>query len=254
MIDALIGPYSNQNERDSWRALLQSGDIDSRVVDIEVPHKSSASSMSGVGGLALDKGTPLGIVDDINKVMAKSGFSKKIDKKKMTVAEAKPIIEENEAEKLLEDYDVIKEAIKSTEESGIVFIDEIDKLVNNGDYRGADASSEGVQRDLLPLIEGSTISTKHGNVNTDFILFICSGAFHSVKPADLLAELQGRLPIRVALKGLSEDDLYRILTEPVTNLIQQQIELLKSENVKLIFTEKAIRLIAKVAYEVSGML
>jgi ATP-dependent HslUV protease ATP-binding subunit HslU len=134
--------------------------------------------------------------------------------------------------------------------SGIVFIDEIDKLISSGDYRGADASSEGVQRDLLPLIEGSTISTKHGNVNTDFILFIASGAFHAAKPSDLLAELQGRLPIRVTLKGLSQEDLYKILTEPVTNLIRQQVEMIKSESVDLSFTDEAIREIAKVAYEV----
>ena len=124
---------------------------------------------------------------------------------------------------MLQDYDVIKEAIQVAEESGIVFIDEIDKLVNSSDYKGADASSEGVQRDLLPIIEGSSISTKHGNVNTDFMLFICSGAFHSSKPSDLLAELQGRLPIRVNLKGLTEEDLLRILTEPEMSLIKQQV-------------------------------
>jgi len=150
---------------------------------------------------------------------------------------------------MLDDYDIPKEAIASVEESGIVFIDEIDKLVSSGDYRGADASSEGVQRDLLPLIEGSTISTKHGNVNTDFILFIASGAFHSAKPSDLLAELQGRLPIRVTLKGLTQDDLYRILTEPVTNLIRQQVEMMQSEKVQLSFTDAAIREIARVAHE-----
>ena len=150
---------------------------------------------------------------------------------------------------MLDDYDIPKEAIASVEESGIVFIDEIDKLVSSGDYRGADASSEGVQRDLLPLIEGSTISTKHGNVNTDFILFIASGAFHSSKPSDLLAELQGRLPIRVTLKGLSQEDLYRILTEPVTNLIRQQVEMMHSEKVELSFTDGAIREIARVAHE-----
>mmetsp|Transcript_26426 Transcript_26426/g.59309 ORF Transcript_26426/g.59309 Transcript_26426/m.59309 type:complete len:459 (+) Transcript_26426:180-1556(+) len=130
----------------------------------------------------------------------------------------------------------------------IVFIDEIDKIVSSGDYRGADASSEGVQRDLLPLIEGSSISTKHGNVNTDFILFIASGAFHTSKPSDLLAELQGRLPIRVTLKGLTEEDMYRILTEPVTNLIRQQVELMKSEKVDLVFEDLAIREIARVAF------
>ena len=130
----------------------------------------------------------------------------------MLLKDARPIIEEMELDKLLDMGDIKKEAIQAVEDSGIVFIDEIDKICSSGDYRGADASAEGVQRDLLPLIEGSTITTKHGNVNTDFILFIASGAFHSCKPSDLLAELQGRLPIRVELKGLTEDDLYRILT------------------------------------------
>jgi ATP-dependent HslUV protease ATP-binding subunit HslU len=151
---------------------------------------------------------------------------------------------------VLGDIDIKKLAITSVEQNGIVFIDEIDKIVSSGDYKGADASSEGVQRDLLPIIEGSTITTKHGNVNTDFILFIASGAFHSAKPSDLLAELQGRLPIRVNLKGLTEDDMYRILTEPVTNLIRQQVEMLKAENVSLTFTSEAIREMAHVAFEV----
>jgi ATP-dependent HslUV protease ATP-binding subunit HslU len=188
-------------------------------------------------------------MDEFSKV-AKFGSSKKMEKKKMTVAEARPVLEDMRGEALLEGYDIVKDAIKAVEENGIVFIDEIDKLVSHGDYRGAEASSEGVQRDLLPIIEGSTISTKHGNVNTDFILFIASGAFHSVKPSDLLAELQGRLPIRVTLKGLTEEDLYRILTEPATNLIHQQMELMKAENVEIRFTEGAVREIARVAYEV----
>jgi len=139
------------------------------------------------------------------------------------------------------------------ENDGIVFIDEIDKLCKPKDsfYHGADASSEGVQRDLLPIIEGCSINTKHGTVNTDKILFICSGAFHSCKPSDLLAELQGRLPIRVELKGLSEQDLYRILTEPETNLLLQQRELLKTEGLDVTFDDSAIREIARVAAEVN---
>jgi ATP-dependent HslUV protease ATP-binding subunit HslU len=147
----------------------------------------------------------------------------KSERRKVTVADARELLMEAELEKLIGEVDVKKEAIMSVEQNGIVFIDEIDKICSSGDYRGADASSEGVQRDLLPIIEGSTISTKHGNVNTDFILFIASGAFHSAKPSDLLAELQGRLPIRVNLKGLTEEDMYRILTEPVSNLIRQQV-------------------------------
>jgi len=142
-----------------------------------------------------------------------------------------------------------KESITAVEESGIVFIDEIDKICSSKDYmsKSADASAEGVQRDLLPLIEGTTISTKYGNVNTDYILFVASGAFHAVKPSDMLPELQGRLPIRVELNGLTEDDLYKILTEPVANLLRQQIELIKTEGVTLTFEDDAIREIARMA-------
>lgn len=147
----------------------------------------------------------------------------------------------------MEKRDVVSEAITSAEECGIVFIDEIDKLVKGSDYNGADASSEGVQRDLLPIIEGSTVNTKHGNVSTEYILFVCAGAFSSSKPSDLLAELQGRLPIRVNLKGLSEEDLYKILTEPELSLIKQQSELLKAEDVELVFTDCALKEIARVA-------
>jgi ATP-dependent HslUV protease ATP-binding subunit HslU len=177
--------------------------------------------------------------------------TKKTEKKQMYIKDARIALEEAESDKILEDYDIVKEAITSVEESGIVFIDEIDKLVSGGDYRGADASSEGVQRDLLPIIEGSTVSTKHGNVNTEFILFVCSGAFHHAKPSDLLAELQGRLPIRVYVKALTEEDMYKILTEPVSNLIRQQLELMASEDFTLTFTDSAIREIARVSFEVN---
>jgi len=212
-------------------------------VDMEVPVKQSGNE-KGIGSTIFDfSNNP-----DFARVLAGGKPKKGPNKKKMKIGQARPILEDLEAEKMLEDMDITKEAISSVEESGIVFIDEIDKIVSSGDYRGADASSEGVQRDLLPLIEGSSISTKHGNVNTEFILFIASGAFHSAKPSDLLAELQGRLPIRVTLKGLSEDDMYRILTEPKTNLIKQQIELLKTENVELSFTDEAIKEIARVAF------
>lgn len=245
-MDALVGATVEPSQRESFRRLLRSGEIESTSIEIDLPPKGQAERP---GQISFDSSNPGFIASEIFK-MAKNSGQRKAERKKMTVAEARPILEETESERLLEDFDVVKEAITAVEESGIVFIDEIDKLVSTGDYRGADASSEGVQRDLLPLIEGSTISTKHGNINTDFILFIASGAFHSVKPSDLLAELQGRLPIRVTLRGLSQDDLYKILTEPVTNLIQQQLELLKAENVNLKFTDEAIREIARVAFEV----
>merc|ERR1711957_61174 len=165
------------------------------------------------------------------------------------VSECRPMIEEMETERLVNTDDVLKEAIDSVQQDGIVFLDEIDKICSSSDRHSADASAEGVQRDLLPLIEGSTINTKHGNVETDHILFIASGAFHSCKPSDLLAELQGRLPIRVNLKALAEEDLHRILTEPENNLIRQQVELIKTEGVELVFEEGAIKEIAKVAHE-----
>jgi len=167
----------------------------------------------------------------------------------MTVKEARQVILDIELERLLENIDLKKEAIASVEESGIVFIDEIDKICSSRDYlqKSADASAEGVQRDLLPLIEGTTISTKYGNVNTDYILFIASGAFHAVKPSDMLPELQGRLPIRVELNALTEEDLFKILTEPVANLIRQQVQLIQTEGVTLCFQEDATREIARMA-------
>merc|ERR1711865_484612 len=177
--------------------------------------------------------------------------NKKAEKRKMPISEARPLIEEIELEKLMDMQDVTREAVQAVEENGIVFIDEIDKICNSSDHRGADASAEGVQRDLLPIIEGSVVSTKHGNVDTSHILFVCSGAFHSCSPSDLMAELQGRLPIRVELQGLTEGDLYRILTEPVTNIIRQHSALLATENVELNFEDEEIKEIARVAAEVN---
>jgi len=251
ILQCLVGPNTDDRTRESFRSQLKKGDCDDILIDIEIPPKSSPG---GNGAISFDMNNAGTIANEIFKIakggnMPGQGGKGKRELKKMKISEARPLIEEHEAEKMLEDYDVPKEAIATVEDSGIVFIDEIDKIVSSGDYRGADASSEGVQRDLLPLIEGSTISTKHGNVNTDFILFIASGAFHSAKPSDLLAELQGRLPIRVTLNGLTEDDLYRILTEPVTNLIRQQVELIKTEKCHLEFSEGAIREIARVAFQ-----
>jgi len=243
LIVMLASAQVEQRGKGSILELLRKGELDDVEVDMEVPVKQSGNE-KGIGSTIFDfSNNP-----DFARVLAGGKPKKGPNKKKMKIGQARPILEDLEAEKMLEDMDITKEAISSVEESGIVFIDEIDKIVSSGDYRGADASSEGVQRDLLPLIEGSSISTKHGNVNTEFILFIASGAFHSAKPSDLLAELQGRLPIRVTLKGLSEDDMYRILTEPKTNLIKQQIELLKTENVELSFTDEAIKEIARVAF------
>ena len=181
------------------------------------------------------------------------GGKRPTEKRTMKVGECRPLLEEAEFERLITAEAVLKAAITAVEQDGIVFIDEIDKIVSSSDSRsgGVDASAEGVQRDLLPIIEGCSVSTKHGNVNTDHILFICSGAFHSCKPSDMLAELQGRLPIRVELRGLSREDLYRILTEPEHSLLKQQQALMATEGVGLTFEDDAVREVASVAHEVN---
>ncbi|CAM9374387.1 unnamed protein product, partial [Ectocarpus fasciculatus] len=243
ILDALV---TNSSDRENFRGLLRDNALENQLIDIDLPEKRKKNPLEDIlnNGVTALTGV-LGKVEQIRPSNAKRrNYSVK-------VSEARELLMENEIEQLLEKFDVHKEAIEAVEQSGIVFLDEVDKLVSAGDKRGPDASSEGVQRDLLPIIEGSTVSTKHGNVNTDFILFIASGAFHSCTPADLLAELQGRLPIRVTLKGLTEDDLYRILTEPVSNLLLQQVELLKAENVHLSFSDDAIREIARVAAEIN---
>jgi ATP-dependent HslUV protease ATP-binding subunit HslU len=254
IVAAVAGPSADESQLRTFREMVQAGLMETTEIMIDVPHRTPGGADDRI-----DVSNPTELFRALNKVVSgKPGSGSGMGgasgngrggQKRMTVAEARAVLEETESEKQLEQFDIPKEAIANVEENGIVFFDEIDKLISGDDYRSADASSEGVQRDLLPLIEGSTISTKHGNVNTDFILFIASGAFHSAKPSDLIAELQGRLPIRVTLQGLTEEDLYRILTEPVTNLIQQQVELLKSENVNLSFTDDAVREIARVAHE-----
>lgn len=243
----LTGP--SLENREAFRQLLREGALDERSIEVELRQPNTNNVPPGM----IQVDNPISVMEVIGKFQ-KNFPKQKAESKKMSIKEARPIVEEQELEKLMENIDIKKEAITAVEESGIVFIDEIDKICSSGQYRGADASAEGVQRDLLPLIEGSTISTKHGNINTDYILFIASGAFHHCKPSDLLAELQGRLPIRVELNGLSEDDMYRILTEPVTNLIRQQQELMKIEGVDLVVTEQGIREIARVATEVNRTL
>lgn len=246
ILDALTGTNATDRSRGSFERLLRLGELEDRTITVDVPVSRNNLAGGPISFVAGDKGVPIG------EIFNKAYGEKKNERKVMTVAESRGIFEEMEMERAIDMTDVVREAISETEENGIVFIDEIDKICSNGDFRrSADPSSEGVQRDLLPLIEGSVISTKHGNVNTDHILFIGSGAFHSAKPSDLLAELQGRLPIRVELKGLTEDDLYRILTEPVTNLIKQQVELIKTEDVHLEFTDEAVREIAHVAAQIN---
>ena len=207
--------------RESFREMLKDGMLEDQEVSIDVPLKTP--NEINMGGAAEGMAIPPQIMAMIMAQSSTGGKKSSTEKKKVTVAEAREILLDAEIEKLIADVDLKKEAITAVEETGIVFIDEIDKICTSNDSFGksADASAEGVQRDLLPLVEGTTINTKHGNIKTDYILFVASGAFHAVKPSDLLPELQGRLPVRVELKGLTENDLYRILTEPVANVSDQ---------------------------------
>ena len=216
ILDILAGPNSDtaSRGRESFRDMLRQGLLDDQEIDVDVPLKASQNDV--------DQTNPqIVAMSDFMARMTPGAKKAQYERKKLPIYDAKTIIMEIELERLLENVDLKKSAIAAAEESGIVFIDEIDKICSSRDgfsSRSADASAEGVQRDLLPLIEGTTINTKYGNVNTDFILFIASGAFHAVKVSDILPELQGRLPIRVELSGLTEDDLYKILTEPVANV------------------------------------
>jgi ATP-dependent HslUV protease ATP-binding subunit HslU len=249
--DAAAGTGSDARGRESFRDMLRQGILDDQEIEVDVPQGQPGGNGEPMGG---DGTNPnLVAMSDLWQKMSngQQGGGKKAasQRKKLPISEAREVILEVELEKMLETVDLKKEAITAVEESGIVFIDEIDKICTSRDSgsRSADASAEGVQRDLLPLIEGTVISTKYGNVNTDYILFIASGAFHSVKPSDLLPELQGRLPIRVELNGLTEDDLYKILTEAVANLIRRQVELISTEGVTLEFDDDAIGEIDRMA-------
>jgi ATP-dependent HslUV protease ATP-binding subunit HslU len=221
ILDILAGPVSENaaRGRESFRDMLKQGLLDDQEIEIDVPTKQNQ-------GNEPDNSNPqIVAMSDLMQRLASGAKKTPSERKKLPISEAKSVIVEIELERLLENVDLRKSAVTAVEESGIVFIDEIDKICSPRDgfsSRSADASAEGVQRDLLPLIEGTTINTKHGNVNTDYILFIASGAFHAVKVSDLLPELQGRLPIRVELSGLTEDDLYKILTEPVANVSDER--------------------------------
>jgi ATP-dependent HslUV protease ATP-binding subunit HslU len=225
ILDILTGPNRDKTSRESFRTLLESGGLDEQEIEVDVPISTdkNAGIFSMGGGDGAGNNPNVAAMNDFLSKVAGGGNGKKgppTERKKMTVLEAKDVILDIEIESMLENIDLKKEAISSVEQKGIVFLDEIDKICSSRDLmsKSADASAEGVQRDLLPLVEGTTISTKFGNINTDYILFIASGAFHSVKPSDMLPELQGRLPVRVELQGLSEEDLYKILTEPVVNV------------------------------------
>ncbi|CAM6034762.1 unnamed protein product [Sphagnum compactum] len=244
IIKIIVG-QQGPREVNLFRKLFRDGALDKRKIQLDLPDERTQLPVDIVGGGGF-------AVNEIINRLEKALKSQKTERVETTVGEARSILTETELENHLNSDQITKEAIQLAESDGIVFIDEIDKIVTSHETRhGADASSEGVQRDLLPIIEGSTVSTKYGNVCTDHVLFICSGAFHSCKPSDMLAELQGRLPIRVELKGLTQEDLYRILTEPEMNMIKQQQLLMKTEGIELIFTDEAIEELAGVAAEVN---
>ena len=248
VLDALVGNKASVATRESFRKRLRNGDLDNNEIEIEVQNISSPLQSFEIPGMP---GGNVGMVN-LGDILGKSMVGKKGKKKKMTVKESHDILVAQESDKMIEEDKIIAEAKKATEENGIVFLDEIDKVSARSDRVGGDVSREGVQRDLLPLIEGTTVSTKHGPIKTDHILFIASGAFQLAKPSDLLPELQGRLPIRVELDALKEEDFKRILKEPDNSLIKQYKELLKTENVILEFTNDGIEMLAKISAEVNS--
>ncbi len=248
VLDALVGKKASLATRESFRKRLRNGDLDDNEIEISVNDTGGTSGASfEIPGMP---GANVGMIN-IGEMLGKS-MGNKEKKKKMTVKESHEILINDESDKLIEQDKIIKSAKISTENNGIVFLDEIDKISGRTDRVGGDVSREGVQRDLLPLIEGTTVNTKYGPIKTDHILFIASGAFQLAKPSDLLPELQGRLPIRVELEALTSDDFERILKEPDFSLIKQYIALLKTENVDLEFSEDGIETIAKIASEVNA--
>lgn len=247
VIEALVGLSASEETKQKFRKMLRNNELNDKEIDISVIDNSNPSMPTiDIPGMP---GASMGMLS-LGDILGKS-LGEKYKTKKMKVGEAYQVLVDEESDKLLDAETIIKEAIHSVENDGIVFIDEIDKISGKDERRGGDVSREGVQRDLLPLIEGTTVTTKHGMVKTDHILFICSGAFHLAKPSDLLPELQGRLPIRVELKALTHDDFVRILTEPEANLIEQYVALIKTENLELEFEKEAIDKIADVAVQIN---
>src|SRR5689334_14554907 len=246
VLDALVGANASETTRESFRKKLRSGELDTKEIEVQIMDSPSVPSFD-IPGMPGSSASVINLSDMLGKA-----FGHRLKQKRMTVKASHEVLLAEESDKLLDQDQITQEAINVTENNGIVFLDEVDKICARSERQGADVSREGVQRDLLPLIEGTTVSTKYGPVRTDHILFIASGAFHIAKPSDLLPELQGRLPIRVELKALARDDLRRILTEPEASLIKQYIALMKTEGVTLEFSEDAIDAIADVAVAVNG--
>ena len=246
VIDAIAGTDARDGTREMFRRKLKSGELADTTIELEVSDTTNPFQMMDIPG---QPGGGMGMMN-LGDMFGKA-MGGRTSKKRMTVSESYEVLIGEEADKLLDDETVTRTAIESVEQNGIVFLDEIDKVCARSDARGGDVSREGVQRDLLPLIEGTTVSTKHGPVKTDHILFIASGAFHIAKPSDLLPELQGRLPIRVELRPLTEEDFVRILTETDNALTLQYTALMGTENVKVSFTDDGIAALAKIAADVN---
>jgi ATP-dependent HslUV protease ATP-binding subunit HslU len=246
VINALVGEGSSAATKDSFRKKLRAGELNDKEIEIEVQSGGGGMPLFDIPGMP---GAQMGAIS-IGDIFGKLGGKPKT--RRMTVAESHEILVNEESDKLLDQELLVQDAIKAVENNGIVFLDELDKICAREGRMGGDVSREGVQRDLLPLIEGTTVSTKHGPVKTDHILFITSGAFHISKPSDLLPELQGRLPIRVELRALTREDFRRILTDTEASLIKQYIALMKTEGVTLDFTDDAIDAIADIAVAVNS--
>jgi ATP-dependent HslUV protease ATP-binding subunit HslU len=247
VLNALVGDNASEDTRARFRKMLREGRLDDREIEIQTEQQSGVSMPTiDIPGMP---GSQMGMVN-LGEILGKA-FGGRAKTRKLTVRESYDALVPEEADKLLDNDRVLEEAKRVTEQDGIVFIDEIDKITARSERAGADVSREGVQRDLLPLIEGTTVPTKHGPIKTDHVLFIASGAFHLAKPSDLLPELQGRLPIRVELKGLDRDDFVRILTETEHNLLKQYSALLKTEDVTLEFAPDGVAAIADLAAEVN---
>ncbi|MDH5797189.1 MAG: ATP-dependent protease ATPase subunit HslU [Paracoccaceae bacterium] len=246
VLRAIAGEGAREQTMDMFRRKLKAGELDDTIIELDLADTSNPMSMFEIPGQPGQMGGGINIGDIFGKA-----FQGRTTRKKMTVSESYDILIGEEADKLLDDETVTRAAIEAVEQNGIVFLDEIDKVCARSDARGADVSREGVQRDLLPLIEGTTVSTKHGPVKTDHVLFIASGAFHIAKPSDLLPELQGRLPIRVELRALTEADFVRILTETDNALTRQYSALMGTEEITVTFTDDGVAALARIAAEVN---
>jgi ATP-dependent HslUV protease ATP-binding subunit HslU len=248
VLDALVGESATAETRSKFRRKLRAGELDGSEIEVKLRDQTGGMPTFEIPGMP---GASMGMVN-LNDVLGKAFGGGRTKTRKVNVADSHRLLMAEESDKLLDEERVTADAIAAVEQNGIVFLDEIDKICARSERVGADVSREGVQRDLLPLIEGTQVSTKHGPVKTDHILFIASGAFHHAKPSDLLPELQGRLPIRVELQALTRDDLKRILTEPEASLIKQYRALLATEHLTLDFAAEAIDALADLAFEING--